>query len=201
MTPNQFRRRPSALKLPEEIHRLYQETCKRCAGCNEGAPAPSRSRVTGLRADSFGDLIFVDHAKVKHNDKLYLVFLILDGATNLLTARVVESEAAEVTLEAFREWMDNFQCCPKALVSDMAIQHPDSKKSTGTTESKQLPPDPEHHGRTAQRRQSAWSRDNLLSGQNSWQTNHPCQNLPSSAWYRSVAGQETTSSPLGKHTT
>ena len=35
MTPNQFKRRTSALKLPEEIHRLYQETSKRCDGCNE----------------------------------------------------------------------------------------------------------------------------------------------------------------------
>jgi len=57
-----------------------------------------------------------------------LVLLILDGATNLLTARVVESEAAEVTLQAFRECMDNFQCCPKALVSDMAFQRPDFQR-------------------------------------------------------------------------
>jgi len=118
-----------SIQLPEEIHRLHQETSERCDGCNEGAPAPSRSRVTGLRADSFGHLIFVDHAKVRHNDELYLLLLILDGATNLLTARVVESEAAEVTLEAFREWMDNFQCCPKALASDMAFQHPDFQKN------------------------------------------------------------------------
>jgi len=77
MTPNQFRRRTSALKQPEEIHRLYQETSRRCDGCKEGAPAPSWSRVTGPKAVSFGDLIFVDHAKVRHNDKLYLVLLIL----------------------------------------------------------------------------------------------------------------------------
>ena len=73
LTPNQFRRRTSALKLPDDIHRLHPETSKRCDGCNEEAPEPSRSRVTGLRADTFGDLIFVDHAKVRHNDKLFLV--------------------------------------------------------------------------------------------------------------------------------
>ena len=70
----------------------------------------------------------MDHAKVGHNDMLYLVHPILDAATNLLTARVIESEVAEVTLKAFREWMDNFQCCPKALVSHMAFQHPDFQK-------------------------------------------------------------------------
>ena len=30
-----------------------------------------------------------------------------------------------MTLQAFREWMDNFQCCPKTLVPDGAFQHPD----------------------------------------------------------------------------
>jgi len=35
LTPNQFRRRTSALKLPDDIHRLHQETSKRCDGCNE----------------------------------------------------------------------------------------------------------------------------------------------------------------------
>ena len=193
MTPNQFRRRTSALKLPEEIHRLYQETSKRCDGCNEGAPAPSRSIVTGLRADSFGDLIFVDHAKVRHNDKLYLVLLILDGATNLLTARVVESETAEVTLEAFREWMDNFQCCPKTLVSDMAFQHPDFQKFYRYHGIKPIATGPRtpwpNRAETAVR---------LFKRQLALMTKYlgeEPQIPPSRTWFRNVAGQETTSSP------
>ena len=51
---------------------------------------------------------------MERNDKLYLVLLILDGATSLFTAGVVESEAAEVALEASREWMDNFPVLSKS---------------------------------------------------------------------------------------
>ena len=33
---------------------------------NTSAPSPPRARIAGLRASSFGDLIFVDHAEINY---------------------------------------------------------------------------------------------------------------------------------------
>jgi len=52
MTPTQFKRRAQALRLPEDIQKNYEEVCQRCEVCSRLAPPPSRSRVSGLRAQS-----------------------------------------------------------------------------------------------------------------------------------------------------
>ena len=58
MTPKSFRHRTSALKLPKEVYDTYLEICKKCEHCQKKHVGPSRSRVSGLRANSFGDLVF-----------------------------------------------------------------------------------------------------------------------------------------------
>ncbi len=58
MTPSQFRRRTNLLQLPEEIYKKFEEIVKSCEICMKNAPAPARSRVSGLRAENFGDLFF-----------------------------------------------------------------------------------------------------------------------------------------------
>ena len=65
MAPKSFRHRTSALKLPKEVYDKYVEICKKCEHCQKKHVGPSRSRVSGLRAHSFGDLVFIDHAEVK----------------------------------------------------------------------------------------------------------------------------------------
>ena len=70
MTPSRFKRRTHALRLPEEIQKKYEEVCQRCEVCSRLAPAPSRSRVSGLRAQKFGDLLFIDHTKVQMHGKM-----------------------------------------------------------------------------------------------------------------------------------
>jgi hypothetical protein len=65
MSPTQFRKRTSQLALPDTVYEKYEKVCKGCSVCAKPSTAPSRSRISGIRADNFGDLIFVDHAELK----------------------------------------------------------------------------------------------------------------------------------------
>ena len=121
MSPAQFRRRTSELHLPQEIHDKYQMVVRKCAVCAQGAPKPHRSHVSGLRANNFGDLVFVDHLQVPQGEALHFVLVVLDGATNLLWSAPQKTKGTEETMDILREWMDNFQCVPKCMVADMAF--------------------------------------------------------------------------------
>ena len=70
---------------------------------------------------SFGDLIFVDHAEIKYGTSLYLVLLIIDGATNLLWATALTTLEVPETLGAFRLWIEENNCMPKGIVGDQAF--------------------------------------------------------------------------------
>ena len=125
MSTRQFRIKTSELALPEEIYEKFQKVVKECKICSQAAPAPSHSRISGIRSQNFGDLIFVDHAEVIYGTQKFLVLLVVDGATNLLSVYPQENKREETTIEGLREWMDNFQCKPKYLVSDMAFMTPE----------------------------------------------------------------------------
>ena len=86
MSPLQFRKRTSMMNLPDEIYEKYDRIYKGCKVCSTSVPPPSRAKISGLRATSFGEIVFADHCFVEHNKHRYLVLLILDGATNLLWA-------------------------------------------------------------------------------------------------------------------
>eukprot|EP00438_Fugacium_kawagutii_P014944 Skav228845 [mRNA] locus=scaffold2630:88:7077:+ [translate_table: standard] len=62
MSTEQFRRRTSALKLPKEIYDKYDLITKQCDTCQKSKTAPSRSKVSGIRSEVFGELSFTDHA-------------------------------------------------------------------------------------------------------------------------------------------
>ena len=81
--------------------------------------------MSGLRANIFGDLIFVDHTDVKINERTYVVFVIIDAATNFLWAFPQKSKSNEETVETLREWIETFQCSPKSLCADMAFGAPE----------------------------------------------------------------------------
>ena len=66
MSPVQFRRRTSMLGLPGEVYDRYDRIVKSCKICSTSVPSPPRARIAGLRASSFGGLIFVDHAELRH---------------------------------------------------------------------------------------------------------------------------------------
>ena len=121
MSGKQFRRRTSELALPDHIYDKYEKVCKTCENCSKARPAPCRSRVSGIRADNFGDLIFIDHAEVKYHGAKYLVLLVLDAASSLLSAYPQSDLEEDTTLEQLRQWIDEMKCKPKALVADMAF--------------------------------------------------------------------------------
>ncbi len=124
MTLNQFRRRTSQLQLPQAVYKKYEIVVKKCQTCMDQAPAPSRSRVTGLRAEHFGDLLFMDHCEVKINGKLAVFLILLDGATHLMVAKTQASKKEDQTQEQLRIWMDTWQCIPKSVCDDEAFFTP-----------------------------------------------------------------------------
>ena len=121
MSPAQFRRRTSMLGLPGKIYDRYDRIVRSCKICSTSVPSPPRARIAGLRASSFGDLIFVDHAEINYGMNSYLVLLVIDGATNLLWATALTSLDAPETLGAFRLWIDENNCTPKGIVGDQAF--------------------------------------------------------------------------------
>ena len=87
MSTEQFRRRTSALKIPEEIYQKYDLIVRECDVCQKIKKGPSRSKISGMRSEVFGDLTFIDHAEIPLDGTYKLMFLIIyDGATQLMTA-------------------------------------------------------------------------------------------------------------------
>ena len=121
MSPAQFRRRTSMIGLPGEIYDKYDRIVKGCRVCSASVPKPPRARMPGLRASSFGDLIFVDHEEIKFGNKAYLALVIIDGASNLLWATALTSLEAPETLGAFHQWAEENNCVPKSIVGDQAF--------------------------------------------------------------------------------
>ncbi|CAE7432177.1 lgrC, partial [Symbiodinium microadriaticum] len=124
MSSAQFRRRTSMLGLPGEIYDKYDRIVKGCRVCSTSVPTPPRARIAGLRASSFGDLIFVDHEEIKFGTKAYLALVIIDGASNLLWVTALTSLEAPETLGAFRQWTEENNCIPKGIVGDQAFFAP-----------------------------------------------------------------------------
>ena len=78
MTTENFRRRTSALKLPEVIYEEYDKIGPKCESCQLYKPAPQRSRITGMRATNFGDLVSIDHVDLSVDKNMYLVLVAID---------------------------------------------------------------------------------------------------------------------------
>ena len=106
MTPSQFRRRTDQLHLPKEIYDKYDSIVKTCKICASRKPAPQRSRISGLRASEFGDLVFIEHTELKLSSKNYLVFIVLDAATSLVWAIPTQKKTAQETMKHLKDWMD-----------------------------------------------------------------------------------------------
>ena len=86
MSPAQFKHRTASLRLPEDIHELYKDVVQGCEHCIKKKPPVQRSKVTGLRADNFGDIVFIDHADVGVRGDTYSVLIVFDGATTFVAA-------------------------------------------------------------------------------------------------------------------
>ena len=79
MSTAQFKRKTTYLDIPGKIYDLYQHVAKTCPFCNSTKPRPDRSRVSGIRAEEFGDLVFLDHGSTNIGDTTFGFLIILDG--------------------------------------------------------------------------------------------------------------------------
>ena len=86
MSPAQFRHRTSSLRLPEDIHDLYKDVAQDGEHCIKKKPLAQRSKVIGLGAVNFVDIVCIDHADVKIRGETYSVLIVVDGATSFVTA-------------------------------------------------------------------------------------------------------------------
>ena len=121
MSPTQFRRRTSMLNLPDRIYEKYEDVFNKCRVCSMSVAPPPRAKISGIRASVFGDVIFVDHCEIELKKKKYVVLLVLDGATNFLWATAQNSLDKKETLVHLREWNEQNNCIPKAIVGDEAF--------------------------------------------------------------------------------
>ena len=120
MSLSQFKTRTSALQIPRDIYEAYDELVKKCETCQTVKSAPSRARTSGLRSDTFGDLTLVDHGEITLPSSLEkLMFIIFcDGATNLVTARAVETQNTDSIISQMPEYFEVYQLPPKVVVGD-----------------------------------------------------------------------------------
>ena len=110
MKLGQFKKRTSQLKILKDIYDLFEKVIKKCDACSTLRDTPCRSIISGLRAEVFGDHTFVDHGEIKHNpsneksgeELSYTFFIILDGATSLISAYPVASTNENEAREALR---------------------------------------------------------------------------------------------------
>ena len=106
MSTEQFKKRTSALKIPAKIYEEYEKVVKQCDTCQKSKIAPSRSRISGMRSETFGELTFVDHGELAINDKSKLLFLIIyDGATSMTTAYVCNGKTEAETIGNLLEYL------------------------------------------------------------------------------------------------
>ena len=112
------------MDIPGRIYDLYQHVVKTCPFCTSVKQKTERSRVSGLRAEEFGDLIFLDHASAKIGDRTFGFLINLDGATSHWTAYPCKSTSTSEVIAKIHEWMDTFQTNPKAICADMAFHNP-----------------------------------------------------------------------------
>ena len=54
-----------------QVYDLHQHAVKTCLFFNSTKPTSGRSRVSGLRAEEFGDLIFLDHGSTNIGNKTF----------------------------------------------------------------------------------------------------------------------------------
>ena len=98
---------------------------------------PPKAKVSGMRADVFGELLFIDHASVKYgNDETskteFHFLIVLDGATQFMYAIPVQTTSDFEAQEGVREYMHNFQVSPGKIVGDSAFLTPSWERFYGT---------------------------------------------------------------------
>ena len=79
--------------------------------------------MSGLRAEEFGDLIFLDDGSTKIGDQTFGCLIVLDGAASHITAYPCKCTSPSEVMSMLHEWMDSFQMNPKAIYAHLAFHH------------------------------------------------------------------------------
>ena len=141
-----FKKQTSQLQLPKDIYDLYEQVVNECETCSKLTDAPPRSKVSGMRAEVFGDLIFIDYGTVKNSaasartkshksassrapddetrEPSYDFMIILDGATNFIYACPLDDLSDASGQRALRYFMHHMQVKPKRIIGDSAFMEP-----------------------------------------------------------------------------
>ena len=119
MSTAQFKKKTTHLDIPRRVYDLYQHVVKTCPFCNLTKPRPDRSRVSGFRAEEFGELIILDHGSTNIVDKTFGFLIVLNGATSH-----VRGHLHQKSFPNFVSGLDTFQMNPKAICADVAFHHP-----------------------------------------------------------------------------
>ena len=114
-------------------------------------PPLQRSKVTGFRADNFGDIVVIDHADVQIRSETYTVLIVADGATTFVITCAPRTKDSHETAQCLMEWMDRFHCIPNKLTADMAYQSTELHYFFRRFDIKPLSTGLIHHGLTVQR--------------------------------------------------
>ena len=119
MSVDQFRRRTSKLEIPPKVYELYDEVVKACTACRELVKQYPRSKISGIRADAFGDTVGVDLCfPVIFGDRV-TVFVAVDLATSLTFCQQIPDNTVASIQSAILDLIDNWHLTPKRVVSDM----------------------------------------------------------------------------------
>ena len=124
MSSAQIKKRTTHLDIPGKVYDVYQHVVKTWPFCNSTKSRPDKSRVSGLTAKEFGDLIFLDHGSTDIGDQTFRIIIVLNGVTSHLTAYPCKSSSPSKVISKLHEWMDTFQMNLKAICADMAFHHP-----------------------------------------------------------------------------
>ena len=118
MSSKNFRRRTSELNIPEEIYAEYEQVCQECESCQRHKPAPPRSRVTGMRANNFGDLVFIDHFSLVMKGMSYNILIAVDAFTNMIWANCQRHKSTAEAIANLKTPMTEWNVKPKCIVGD-----------------------------------------------------------------------------------
>jgi len=128
MNTANFKKRVSALQCPDNVFRLYEEVVKACESCAKHIQAPQRSKVTGMRAETAGDLWFIDHVDIGIDGIMYLVLIVVDAASNLVWAGAQKNKLHVETIATLNRCINELNCKPKAICGDNYFHEEEFKK-------------------------------------------------------------------------
>ena len=118
MSLDQFKRRTSRLEIPKETYELFDEVVKACSGCRGLVKQYPRSKVSGIRADSFGDTVGIDLCFPTVFGEKRVVFVSVDLATSLVFCELIEDNSIDCLQRAIISLIDQWHLTPKRIVCD-----------------------------------------------------------------------------------